>query len=88
MPASSSTEKSQGIEDSNIQLVRSDTCPPPKFHTIPKIDMKGDSMVVLSLIPSKVIMIHDVWSCYMCKNGEVGDYKIQEAYEKLCDEEF
>ena len=40
----------------------------------------------LSSIPPKVIMIHDVRSCYMCKVKEVGDYEIREAYEKLCDE--
>ena len=43
-------------------------------------------MGVLSLIPPKVIMIHDVRSCYMCKIKEVGDYEIREAYEKLCNE--
>lgn len=43
-------------------------------------------MGVLSSRPPKVIMIHDVRSWYMCKIGEVGDYKIRKVYEKLCNE--
>lgn len=60
MITSSSTRKSQGVEVSNNQLVRSDACPPPKFCTILEIVMKGDSMGALSLILPKVIIIHDV----------------------------
>lgn len=86
MEASSSIGKSQGAEVSSIQFVRSDTCPQPKFHDFSEIAMKGDSMGVISLIPPKVIMIHYVWSLYMCKVGEAGDYEICEAYEKLCEE--
>lgn len=71
-------------EVSRIQLVKSDSCPPPKFHAILDISMKGDSMGVLSLIPPKVIMMHDVGSYYMCTIGEIGDYEIREAYDKLC----
>ena len=43
-------------------------------------------MGVLSSIPPKFIMIHDVRSFYMCKIGEVGDCEIHVAYDKLCDE--
>lgn len=67
-------------EVSKIQLVKNDACPPPKFCAIPKIAIKGDSMGMLSSIPPKVIMIHDVGRCYMCKIEEVGDYEIREAY--------
>lgn len=56
-------------EVSKIQLVKSDYCPPPKFHAIPEIVVKGDSMGVLSLIPPKDNIIHDVRSCCMCKIG-------------------
>ena len=66
--------KNQGVEVRNVQLVMSDDCPPPKFCVILDIVMKEDSTCVLSLIPPKVIMTHDVWRCYMCKIGEVGDY--------------
>ena len=84
MEASSTTRIRQEV--SRIQLVKSDACPRPMFHAILEIGIKGDSMGVLSLIPPKVIMIHDVRSCYICKIGEVGDYEIREGYEKLCNE--
>ena len=42
-------------------------------------------MSILSSLPPRAIMIHDVKSCYMCKMGEVGDYEIHLAYKKLCD---
>lgn len=75
-----------GQELSRSQLVKSDTCPPPKFHAIPKIAMKGDSMGALSSILPKFIIIHDVKRFYMCNIEEVGDYKIREAYDNLCNE--
>lgn len=56
MVASLSIVKSQGVEVSNVQLVRSDSFPPPKFCAIPKIVMKGDSMGMLS-------SIHKVATC-------------------------
>lgn len=49
MEASSTTGMSQEV--SIIQLVKSGACPPPKFHDILEISMKGDSMGTLSLIP-------------------------------------
>lgn len=84
MTTSSTTRMSQKVN--KAQLVMSDTYPPPKFYAIPNIVVKGDSMGVLSSILPKVIMTHDVISFYMCKVGEVRDYEIREAYEKLCDE--
>lgn len=57
---SSSIVKNQGKKVRNVQLVKSDTFPQPKYHVIPKIIMKGDSIDVLSLIPPMLIMIHDV----------------------------
>ena len=69
-----------------IQLVKSDTYPPPEFHAILEIVLKGESMGMLSLITPKVIIIHDVRSFYMYETREVGDYEIKEAYEKLCNE--
>lgn len=29
-------------------------------------------------------MFNDVQRCYMCKIGEIGDFKLRQAYEKLC----
>lgn len=83
--SSSSVAKNQGEEVSNVQLVKSDTCPPPKYHVIPGFSMKGASMGMLSSIPPKVIMIHNVLRYYMCKISEVGDYEIRLVYQKLCD---
>lgn len=57
MVYSSSAMKNQGVEVSNVQLVKNDACPPPKFCVIPEICMKGDLMGVLSLIQRKFIMI-------------------------------
>ena len=84
METSSTTRISQEV--GKIQSVKSDACPPPNFCAILHIAMKGDSMGVLSSIPPKFIMIHDVRSCYMWKIGEVGDFEIREAYEKLRNE--
>ena len=33
-------------------------------------------------------MVQDVRYCYIGKIGEVGDMKIRETYEKLCDNRF
>lgn len=82
--ASSSLVAKNQEEVRHIQLVKSETFPPPNYHAIPKIYMKGDSMDVLSLISPKFIMIHDVWSFYIYKIGEVGDYEIHVTYQKLC----
>ena len=82
MEAPSTTRMIQEV--SKIQLMKSDACPTPRFHSILKIVMKRDLMGLLSSIPPKFIMIHDERSCYMCKRGEVGDHEIREACEKLC----
>lgn len=82
MEDSSSIGMSQEL--SKIQLVKSDTCPPPNFCAILEISMKGDLMDAPSSIPPKVIMVHDAISCYMCSFGEVRNYEIREAYDKLC----
>ena len=82
MEASSNAKMSQLV--SKIQLMKSDACPQQIFCAIQKIAMKGDSMGVLSSIPPNGIMIHNVRSCYMCKIGEVGNYKISESYENVC----
>jgi hypothetical protein len=70
----------------NSQLVKNGVCLPPKYKAYPEIVMKGDPLGALSSTPPIVINIHDVRSCYMCKVGEVGDYKLRLAYEKICEE--
>ena len=62
MEASSTTGMSE--DDSKIQPMKCEACPLARFCAIPEVAMKGDSMDALSLIPPKVIMIHDVKSYY------------------------
>lgn len=69
-------------------MVRSDTCPPPKYQAVPDFALKGDSLSALLSIPPRVLLICDVCSFYMYKISEFGDYDIRMAYEKLCDEGF
>lgn len=73
------------LKESNAQIVRNDQCPPPKFKEYPKIVMTGDISSALSLITPRVLMVHNEWSCYMCKITEIGDYELWAAYEKLCE---
>lgn len=47
--------------------------------------MKGDSSSASSSIPPRVIMIHDVRSCYIGKIGEIDDFELRNAYYKLCE---
>lgn len=82
---SSAIVKKKGKEVLNAQIIRNDVCKLHKFQVIPESAVKGDLMGALSLIPPKVLMINDVCTCYMCKIGEIGDYELREAYDKLCD---
>lgn len=67
-------DKKMELKVTNAQLVKNEVCPPPKFRAYPEIVMKGDSSGVLSSILPRVVMIHDVRSCYMYKIREVGDF--------------
>lgn len=80
---SSIASKKQGKEVLNVQLVRNDVCKPYKFQVVSESVVKGDPTGALSSILLKVLMINDVCSCYMCKIGEIGDYELREAYDKL-----
>ena len=46
----------------------------------------NDLASALSMIPDKIIMVQDVQRCYNCKIGAIGDLKIYNAYNKLCDD--
>ena len=67
-----------------VQLI-SNEVKQPKFKAIPEVAYKNDLAGALSMIPSKVAMIQDVWKCYNCKVRGVGDMELGEAYDKLCD---
>ena len=47
--------------------------------------MNGDASRVLSSIPLRVIMVHNVQSCYMYKIGDIKNFELRNAYDKLCD---
>lgn len=67
------------------QLIDNNACGPPKFLPILEVAYKEDPAEALSSIPMNVLMVNDVCSCYMCKIGEIGDFEIRQAYEKLYD---
>lgn len=64
--------------------MRNDQYPPPNFRKNVNFEETKDDIGALSSIPPKVLTIRDVRSCYMCKIGEIGDFKIRTTYEKLC----
>ena len=73
----------KGKDSLEIQLV-SNEVKQPKFKPIPKVSYKNDLVGALSSIPDKVVMVRDVYKCYNCKVGAIGDLEIANAYEKLC----
>ena len=76
--------KSMEAEPEQSQLIQSDECEPLNFWSIPESVIHTNLMRALSSIPPKVLMIHDVWSCYMVNIGEVGDSELRKSYRKLC----
>ena len=54
--------------------------PPPKFRAYPNIALTSDSSRALSIIPPRVIMVHDVRSCYICMIGEIGFFELRNMY--------
>ena len=82
MASSSKSAKDQVTYE--VQLVSNDVRQ-PDLKVIPKVAYKDDPSSALSMIPSKVVMVQDVWKCYSCKVGTVGDAEIREAYNNLCE---
>ena len=82
---SSTMERKEGKDVTNVQLISSVVWELPKFQAIPEIAYKGDLSSALSTIPEKLLMIHNVRCCYMWKVGEVGDPNIRETYHNFCD---
>ena len=73
----------KGKDSLEIQLV-SNEVKQPKFRPITEVAYKNDPAGALSTIPDKVVMVHDVYRCYNCKIGAIGDLEIENAFEKLC----
>lgn len=57
----------KALRDKNVQNICNDACSPPKFKAYPNIVLMRDLSRELSSIPPRVIMVHDVRSCYMCE---------------------
>ena len=79
-----SSQQVKGKTMFEVQLV-SNEVKQPEFKAICKVAYKNFPPSALSMIQSKVIMIQDVWKCYICKVGSVGDMELRDAYDKLCD---
>ena len=83
--SSSLVVRKEGKEITNVQLISNDVCKPPTIHTIQEISYQRDPSSALSMIPPKVIIVQDLSKCYKCKVGGIGDMKIRQAYDKLCE---
>ena len=79
----SSIKKMEVREVKNVQFISNQACKPPKFRVFLEITYKENPNGALSQIPPNVLMINDVRDYYTCKNREVGDYELREAYDKL-----
>lgn len=75
--------KKQGKDFFNVQLLRNEVCKPQKFQAILESAIKGDLTGALSSILENILMKNNIRSCYTCKIGEIGDYEIREAYDRL-----
>ena len=56
---------------------------PPKFKVYIEIALKCDASNTLPFISHRVIMSHDVMSCYTCDMGEISNFDIRNAYDRL-----
>lgn len=83
MESSTSVSVKEILRERNAQIVRNNQCPSPKFKDYPNITLTGDEFGALFSIPPRVLMIHNVQLCYMCKVAEIGDYELQATYDKL-----
>ena len=59
--------------------------PTPKCREDLNIALTGDSSRALSIISLRIVIVHDIILCYMCKIGYIGDLQFRIAYEKLCE---
>ena len=78
----SGSKSAKGKESHEIELV-SNEVKQPDFRPIPEVAYKNDPAGALSMIPNKVVMVQDVWKCYNCKIGAIGDLEITNAYDKI-----
>ena len=60
MASTTSVSGKEMVKERNVQIVRNNQCPPPKFKEYPNIVMIGNKSSALSSIPPRVLMVHDV----------------------------
>ena len=70
-----------------MQIVMNDTFPLPKFKAYIETAMIGDAHSTLSSIHLCIIMVHNIWSCYLCKIGDIGYFELSNTYDNLCENE-
>ena len=80
----SSSRKPPEKDPFEVQLV-SNEVKQPNFWPIPEVAYKNDPAGAISTIPPKVVMVQDVRRCYNYKIGAIGDMKIRDAYDRLCE---
>ena len=80
----SRSKTTKGKDSHKVQLV-SNEVKQPKFKPILEVAHKNDPVGALSVIPDKVVMVQDVRKCYNYKIGAIGDLKILQVFDKLCD---
>lgn len=66
-------------------LVRNTACEAPKFKCHPAIAEKSDPMGTHSMIPPKVLLMHDVRTFYHCPIQDLGTFEMNEAYSTMCE---
>ena len=79
----SSSRNPKGKEIHEVQLV-SNEVKQPEFKLILEVAYKNKLVDVLFIIPSKVVMVHNVRKYYNYKIGARGDLDKFKAYEKFC----
>lgn len=75
---------SEIIKDSSAQIISNGQRPPPNFRNIVNIETHIDNVGVVSSITPRFLTMKDIRSCYKCNIGEIRDFEVREAYEKLC----
>lgn len=87
MTSASNVNKSKLEDEEEVNLIVSTTNNKPQYKLHPKVASKIDSTGAFSSIPPWVLLVEDVRSYIHCKIGEIGDFDMSSAYQKLCGED-
>lgn len=79
--------KSKFVEEEEVNLIVFATCNEPRYKLHPEVASKIDLVGAFSSIPPRVLLVKDVRSYIQCKIGEIGDFDMYAAYQKLCRED-